>query len=813
MIPFFRSKQLIWMALGFALLFWFLESAIHVVVFHEETFIRQLLPFFNPNETWMRLVIVALIFSFGMFAQKMVDQRRRIETQLKKTCSELKWSEREKSGELFVVNRRLLDEITERKKIEAAVRKSREYLHAIIEASPLPIIAVNREGIVTRWNPAAVRNFGWTAGEVLGKPYPLVPDDKWEEYRQLIKRAMQGDTVSGIEVVRRKRDGTRIDVNLWNAAVADVDGRVTSVMAIVEDITQRKRAAKALSWQAAVNAAEAELSAALISPKSIEDISVIALKQAKSVTGSHFGYAGYIDPETGHLVSSTMSRDVWDVCNVPDKKIVFEKFHGLWGWVLNNKKPLLTNEPQIDQRSTGTPEGHIPIHRFLSVPARIGETLVGQISLANPERDFNERDLDFVQRLAALFAIAIERQRVEDKLREAHETLERRVEERTLELTETNKQLAREMKVREQAEQRIRNDKAILQSIIDGISDVLVMVDIDLKVRMLNRAAIKYYGISDYRKIFGRPCYDVFKKRTELCDRCAVPSVMSGGRDVVVDRRGLFDPERSEQVAVYPLKDADDGVTGCIYRVSDVTRQKQIEQQLMRADRLSSLGQLSGGIAHEIRNPLSGIRLLVDVLCDEERFQRSEFETNVFEEINQNIHKIDAIIKRILDFARESTLMQSEISLNRLIEETVRLWYSKLRGLGINLKMVPRQGLETVRGDVVAVQQVINNLIQNAVEAMPDGGTLTIRTDQGNATFSDDRPVAKITIEDTGAGIPEELREKIFNPFFTTKATGTGLGLSISHQIIKHLGGIISCGSEPGRGTAFVIEMPVTERN
>ncbi len=801
------------MGIWFGLLFWVIESAIHAYVFRQGALVRQLLPLSNPNELWMRAIIFALMLSFGICAQKMAERRKQAETALQNAFDELERRAQKKANELVVANRKLQDEIAERKRNEAAVRKSEENLRAIITASPLPIIAVTTDGLVTRWNPATERIFGWTASEVLGKPYPMVPDDKREEYHRLVRRAVEGKTVSGIEVVRRKKDGTLVDVNLWNAAIVDVDGKVTSVMAVFEDITERKQAAETLSWQAAVNAAEAELSAALISPKSIDDISTIVLEQAKSVTGCKFGYAGFIDPDTGYLVSSTMTRDVWEVCNVPDKNTVFKKFQGLWGWVLTHRKPLLTNEPQRDPRSTGTPEGHIPIRSFLSVPAKIGENLVGQISLANAERKFNQKDLAFVQRLAALFAIAIERKRSEEKLREAHETLERRVDERTLELTETNKRLAREMKVREEAEQHIRNDKAILQSILDGISDVLVMVDNNLKVGMLNRAAVTYYGINDYRKTFGIPCHEVFKGRGEVCERCAVPSVMSDGQDVLVDRKGLFDPERLEQVAIYPLKDANGCVTGCIYRISDVTRQRQVEQQLMRADRLSSLGQLSGGIAHEIRNPLSGIRLLVDVLCDGERFQRSEFETNVFEEINQNIHKIDAIIRRILDFARESTLMHSEISLNRLIEETIRLWYSKLRGLSINLKMMPRKGLGAVRGDVVAVQQVINNLIQNAIEAMPDGGTLTIRTDNGNASFCENRSVVRITIEDTGPGIPEELQEKIFNPFFTTKATGTGLGLSISHQIIKQLGGIISCGNAPIKGTAFVIELPVAERN
>ena len=119
-----------------------------------------------------------------------------------------------------------------------------------------------------------------------------------------------------------------------------------------------------------MNAALAELSSALILPKPIEDISWMVLEHAKHLTLSGFGYVGFIDPDTGYLVSVTMTRDIWDTCHVPDKEIIFKKFSGLWGWVLENRKPLLTNAPAQEPMSSGTPPGHIPISRFISCDAR-----------------------------------------------------------------------------------------------------------------------------------------------------------------------------------------------------------------------------------------------------------------------------------------------------------------------------------------------------------------------------------------------------------------------------------------------------------
>jgi diguanylate cyclase (GGDEF)-like protein len=182
--------------------------------------------------------------------------------------------------------------------------------------------------------------------------------------------------------------------------------------------TERKRAEEALEWELNVNTVIADLASALMAEQlfSIDDISNLVLEHARKLTKSIFGFVGYVDQDTKYLVSVTLTKDVWDKCNVKDNTYVFKKFNGLWGWVLNNKKPLLTNSPSEDSRSTGIPPGHIPINRFLSAPAMIGENLVGQIALANSERDYTEKDLSFVMRLASLYAIAIQRKWAEEKL-------------------------------------------------------------------------------------------------------------------------------------------------------------------------------------------------------------------------------------------------------------------------------------------------------------------------------------------------------------------------------------------------------------
>jgi hypothetical protein len=233
------------------------------------------------------------------------------------------------------------------------------------------------------------------------------------------------------------------------------------------EISERRQAEEAARRESSISEALAEVSNVIISSPSIEDLSFAVLEHARRLTGSRFGYVGYIDQETGYLVSPTLTRDVWDACEVQEKDIVFKEFRGLWGWVLKNKEPLCTNTPREDHRSSGTPQGHIPIDRFLAVPALFEEKLVGQIALANPEKDYTEQDVALAGRLAALYAIGIRRKRDEEALRGLALELEQRVETRTAELTRAIKQLSQEVEERRQAEEKLNASEKRMRRLIE----------------------------------------------------------------------------------------------------------------------------------------------------------------------------------------------------------------------------------------------------------------------------------------------------------------------------------------------------------
>ena len=388
----------------------------------------------------------------------------------------------------------------------------------------------------------------------------------------------------------------------------------------------------------------------------------------------------------------------------------------------------------------------------------------------------------------------------------SRQALQRNVDGKPTGILEINRDITRHKR----AEEEISQARAMLQMVFDGISDPLFMLAQDMTVKMLNQAAHRYFQVSSNHEVIGRSCYDLSDGKCSFCEDCEIQKAILKGKSITFERRGLFDPASIEQVTVYPLDDSVGGISGAIVGITDITESRKLEEHMIRVDRLSSLGQLSAGIAHEIRNPLAGINLFVDVLTDEEKFQRTGQELEILGEIKRNIKKMDGIIKRILDFARQSeSPILDKLDVSLLISDTLKLWRSAMTKAGIVLHLSVAEDLPHLRGDAIELQQVLNNLLENAVDAMGRGGHLRITARQGVFSLDEHRQAVILTLQDTGPGIPVEHRGSIFNPFFTTKPAGTGLGLAISHRIVSRHGGTIFCESTTDMGTTFRIEFPI----
>lgn len=235
----------------------------------------------------------------------------------------------------------------------------------------------------------------------------------------------------------------------------------------------------------------------------------------------------------------------------------------------------------------------------------------------------------------------------------------------------------------------------------------------------------------------------------------------------------------------------------------DITERKRMELQLIQAERLAAVGELAAGVAHEVNNPLGGLQNFVKMMKKEPGniSQNQEF----LDLMSEGLKRIEVIVKQLMAFSRPYSTHMSNHSLNEIVENSLRFVDHRIKEIGILLEKILSSDLPEIYGDADNISQVIINIIVNALDSMQNGGKLTIQT--GYCDFQ--LTSIQVAITDTGSGIPEEILNKIFNPFFTTKEMGSGLGLAISKRIIDDHNGNIVVKSKLGEGTTFYVCLPV----
>jgi len=412
----------------------------------------------------------------------------------------------------------------------------------------------------------------------------------------------------------------------------------------------------------------------------------------------------------------------------------------------------------------------------------------------------------------------------EEALQKAHDELEQRVEERTAELQ-------REVIERKHIQEQLKNSKTMLQAIFDGISDPLLMVGKDMSVKVLNKPAAEYYQV-ELQTAIGKPCYQTFEGRSTLCEGCDIPSAVSRGKAVTFERKGVADPDKFEQVVIYPLKEKKGEEGGSIVRISDITEAKLMERQVIQSEKMASLGLLVAGVAHEINNPNNFItfnipilrdylKKLMPILDDYARVRQDfelfgmsypEFRKDIFKLLDNVEHgssRINAIVSDLKEYAGSRDKAERRlVDIKTVIEKGVALCTGEIKKKVKSFEMNIPEGFPKIFTNPEAVEQVLVNILINAVHAA-DKEDSYVRL---NVRLVDTpRDHLMIEVSDNGCGMDEKTMGKIFDPFFTTKAVGigTGLGLFVSHSSIEGLGGRIEVESKEGAGSMFRIILPV----
>jgi PAS domain S-box-containing protein len=352
------------------------------------------------------------------------------------------------------------------------------------------------------------------------------------------------------------------------------------------------------------------------------------------------------------------------------------------------------------------------------------------------------------------------------------------------------KEKEKELEVlRKQAEDRATAIEGYNENILQSVQSGVVSLDEEMKVTKINLAAAKILEIKGesvigqyHDKVLNKPITD-FLQDKKVIERGEISYVTPSGKRIWL---GL---------TLSPLKNNEGATIGQILIFTDLTHLKAIEAQMELRNKLSSLGEISAGIAHELRNPMGVIAGYTKLLSK----KADDALRPTVDAISREIIVMDRIISDFLTFARPVELNLAEIDLKAIIEYCVMSTAQKHDDIDLQLET---DNLPLIKGDEVLMRQAFINLIQNSLEAMPQGGKLSIRASSASGDFLD------IIIADTGHGISENVKDKIFLPFFTTKEKGTGLGLAIVHKIVISHGGSIHVDSSE-KGTVFRLRLPV----
>jgi len=403
---------------------------------------------------------------------------------------------------------------------------------------------------------------------------------------------------------------------------------------------------------------------------------------------------------------------------------------------------------------------------------RIGVIGLGQL----PQNGhFSTEDLDLLDALAGYASIALE-----------NANLYRSVETKALEL------------------ERL---KIYTENIIESINIAVLALDLDGRITSCNRAFEELYGIGRMQTV-GYQVEDLLGREVVASMQKAAGATGWQLKSAGNIFKQYIENHRGEKLIVnlsmIPLLDSMDLNSGCLIVMDNITDKVRLEDQLLQAEKLSSIGLLAAGIAHEVNTPITGISSYAQMLLKET--PAGDARKPILEKIEKQTFRAAEIVNGLLNFARVNGSEFEDLDLNRLIRESLLLLEHQFKQNHVDVVYAPDESVPMVYGNAGKLQQVFVNLFLNAKDAMPSGGTLKVKTSRN------DRMVV-VDIHDSGVGITAENIRKIYDPFFTTKSTGrgTGLGLAVTYGIVQEHGGRISVDSIPTKGTHFRLKLPTRQ--
>ena len=663
----------------------------------------------------------------------------------------------------------IYEDITERREAQRAQQQAEEKLSQLFENAVEGIFRASVDGQLLSVNPALARMCGYCSPAEMILSVRDMSQDLYADPQaraEFQQRMAEHGSVESFEYQLRRKDGARIWVS-ENARVVRVsNGEIVAYEGTMEDITERKRAE--LERQVTF-----EIIHAVNVTDNLDDLLYLVHQALKKVLYAENCFVALYEPSSG-MFHFPFFIDQFDEAPPPQ-----QVGRSCTAYVYRTGRAMLIPQQIFDQLAE---QGEVelvgtPSPAWLGAPLRTPAATIGVLVVQHYENEaaYTERDLEFLVSVGGQIALAIERKRAEEKIRES---------------------------------------EARLRVLVEQLPAVLWTVGKDLRFTSALGAGLARLGLKP-NQIVGVSLMEYFETSDQTFLPIAAHRRATRGEPVTfhVEWKG-----GSYTCHVEPLRTAEGDLQGAICMALDITDRKQLEEQLRQAQKMEAVGRLAGGIAHDFNNLLMVIQgyadLLTERLADGDPLRRNA------EQIQTASQRATSLTRQLLAFSRKQMLAPKVLNVQSVVAEMEKI-LRRLIGEDIQLETSSAPDLGLIKADRSQIEQVILNLAVNARDAMPEGGRLTIETANVELDKAAAHPPAVLSpgkyvmlaVTDNGCGMDAETQAHIFEPFFTTKekGKGTGLGLATVYGIVKQSGGYVWVYSEPGRGTSFKVYLPRIE--
>ncbi len=724
-------------------------------------------------------------------------------------------------------------DITGFKKAREALRESEEKYRTLAETTRDIILMMDLDENVTYINQEGLNLCGYKKEELIGKParncIPSEYINEIEIHHELGKK--EKGFLYDIEFVTRTKQ--RIPMEISSSSVKR-NGKTIGILITARNITERKKTEEKLRWELMVKKAVAEVSNSLINPlSSIEEVANMVLDYAKLLTESKDGYVSVIDPETGdNIWYAYTNMFETNIHTGKRRPIIFSRglngrYPALWGHALNTKKAFYTNSPETHEASKGLPSGHLALRNFLSAPILIGEEPVGQIALANSEKNYTERDIEAIEELTKLYGIAIHRKRTDEALKRNEQRLHilREIDHAILE-ARSSQEIARA--TLSYIEKLIPCARASV-IVFDFEKDKIFILAAIGKAPALENGVSFPIKDSHYAEHLKRNKIKIvedissIKKPFKVAKKLAKEGIVSYATIPIIFQEELLGALNLGYSSPHHFRKEELEMTREIANsLGTALSQAQLHESLQRyaeeleqrvAQRTAKLQEINKEletfaftVSHDLRAPLRAMEGFANALLEDYADKLNKEGREYAHRIMKASESMEELIQDLLSYSRLTRMEISlkSVDLGDVVDRAIDQLEEEIREKKARIDII--RPLPKVMGHSGVILQVIFNLLSNAIKFVEKGVQPHIvvwSEEKGN--------LARLYVKDNGIGIAPKHQKRIFEVFERLHGQdiypGTGIGLAIVRKGIERLGGSVGLESRLRKGSIFYIEI------